>query len=224
MTTPRPSRRDPVIIDPGTIVAESTARYRFKPLPARVAVTQLERLVVDFGSDFITRVNTLVEESIWESARTHRERVDVWVASGRVGPEPTAPPIRPDLLSSFVSIAEYVQSTLTGDTLVRLQVAHFLACEASIEVDGQWVRLVAPPEGDATEPNCEGLDYDVPLEDVMPLWWHLLLENIGPLLRPIVTSVKALLPMGNGSSTPSTPATDSTTPDSSEASRNPASD
>lgn len=214
---PRPQ---PIIIDAGHF-SPTSPRYRYHPVAVREATNQAERIAFRFGEDFLAAVRDLLDNAQVKAALAFREEHARWkakvAAGGDAGPEPKVS-FGVDVWDLIASVLAGVQAGLTGTTLTQLQTEHFLASQVEVEVGegdtATWVRLVSlSAEGTL---NHDGWDWDVPAEDVLPLWWMLVEVSLLPLFRALLRKIQPLLDrMKAGDS--STPSSQPAAPDSSAA-------
>lgn len=221
---PRPQ---PIIIEPDRF-RPGSPRYRYQPQPLRTSVKQFEKLVVHVGEDVIAQLRHALDLAQLVSLDKHKAALEQWakdVLGNPSLPQPTKPRFDFDLLDTVASLAQGVHSALTGSMLVSLQTEYFLAAQVEVEIDGvdaegnpapRWSRLVKLGEGTASELDCEGFDYDIPPEDLLPLTWLLLEVNIIPLFRNAWAAATKLLggkPKATDSTTPSSEPADTSSSD-----------
>jgi len=197
---PRPQ---PIIVEQGAFNPTSP-RYRYQPLPLRVAVRQLEKLTVQFGEDVLDGMRDKIDITKFNAAEQYQADLIAWSDAIKLDPKTAKPKPRVDLdmIGSMLSLARGLYNALTGSTLVTIQTEHLLASEVEVEVVidgvGRWIRLVqlAAPvpgvTGVSSELDCSGFDYDLPAEDLLPLWWLLLEVNILPLFRAARAAMKRM--------------------------------
>jgi hypothetical protein len=165
-------------------------------------VRQLEKLTVQFGEDVLDGMRDTIDITKFKAAEQYQTDLIAWSDAIKVDPKTAKPKPRIDLdvLGSMLSLARGLYNALTGSTLVTIQTEHLLASEVEVEVviDGanQWVRLVqlakSVPGAVPSELDCSGFDYDLPAEDLLPLWWLLLEVNILPLFRAARAAMKKM--------------------------------
>lgn len=211
---PRPQ---PIILAPDHF-RPGSPRYRYQPQPLRTSVKQFEKLVVHVGEDVITQLRHALDLAQLVSLDKHKSDLEKWardVLADPALPQPAKPRFDFDLLNTVASLAQGVHSALTGALLVSLQTEYFLAAQVEVEItdvdaegnpsEPRWGRLVKLGEGASSELDCEGFDYDLPPEDLLPLTWLLLEVNIIPLFRNAWAAASKLLgkPKATDSTKPS---------------------